>query len=87
MKGLWNKRPVLPTKTHVWNPSLVLTSIENELADPTAISLLSLSRNCATLLALCTLARVQTLNSLSVNKYIELEKGSLGFHIDEPLKQ
>lgn len=87
MKGIWNKNPTLKCTDYVWDPSLVLLFIENQMKNEVECSFLMLTKICATIIALSTSCRIQTLSILRIDGFTTLENGDLQFEIVLPTKQ
>ena len=66
MKGIFNLKPSLPKHVSIWDPSTVLKYLET-LGPYRKIPLKLLTLKVATLLALLTVQRVQTLHALCIN--------------------
>ncbi|KAL0882504.1 hypothetical protein ABMA27_000971 [Loxostege sticticalis] len=66
LKGVFKCRPSIPKYNTVWNPQVVLDFMEN-LFPHTDLTLSQISKKLATLLALCTASRVQTLSLIKTN--------------------
>ena len=85
MKGIANSRPSLPRYNCTWDVKTVLTFLET-LYPLDSLSLKLLTYKLATLMALCTGQRIQTLHSMQI-QYIELTSEYMKIRIRKLLKQ
>ena len=84
MKGIFALRPSLPKYGATWDVSVVLDHLD-KLSPPDSLSLLQLTRKLATLLALLSGQRGQTIHLLEV-KFIECSSERLILRLKEMLK-
>lgn len=66
IKGVFQLKPELPKYTHIWDVERVLSNLQT-LAPVTSLDLKQLSLKLATLLAILTGQRCQTIHKLDVN--------------------
>ena len=85
MKGIFHVKPALPRYNMTWNVNLVLRFLQN-LPTDSSITLRLLSIKLATLLALTTGLRCQTLSLIDIDN-IEFSSESLKIRIMDILKQ
>lgn len=84
LKGIFRLRPPKRKYNYTWDPAMVLRYL-GDLPNDDSLSLERLTRKLATLLALCSAHRIQTLARIKVeNIIISLEK--IQIPIDEHLK-
>jgi len=74
MKGAFRRKPQLPKYKISWDPQVVLTYLEN-IYPHDSVSLETLSKKLATLLALATGQRVQTLSLIKIQNIMERADG------------
>ena len=84
MRSVFNARPNLPRYSQIWDVSLVLMYLE-KLSPGKCLSLLQLSKKLATLIALVTGQRTQTIKSLTLND-LEYTNNAAIFHVKTLLK-
>lgn len=86
MRGLWNRKPSLKPSGFVWDPALVLDHISRQ---PTieSLTVAVCGRYAATLFALATACRAQTMAVIRREDVKHLEDGSMVITIPFPLKQ
>lgn len=84
MKGVFNLRPPRPRYTHIWDVSTVLQYLRT-LSPASELGLLSFSAKLATLIALVTGQRCQTLHALDTNTMHMTDTRAI-FHIEGSLK-
>ena len=86
MRGIFNKRPSLPRYAATWDVSLVLNFLR--ISCPGDVSLKELSMRTATLMALATGQRVQTLRSLTIDaSCLNIKGDTCTIYTDAILKQ
>ena len=84
MRAVYNDRPNLPRYNQIWDVSKVLKHLE-QLSPGKTLSLLQLSQKLATLMALVTGQRSQTLSHFNLDDLV-LSKNSAKFHVKTLLK-
>ncbi len=84
MRGVYNLRPNFPRYHATWDVAVVLKYLEN-CSPARFLSLQQLSHKLATLLALVTGQRMQTLHALNLS-HCSIDKGSVKFHIQSLMK-
>lgn len=84
LKGVFRLRPPHPKYHVTWDTSLVLNYLSNQYPNE-ELSLESLSKKCATLLALTTAHRIQTLSKINVNN-IEILPSQIMIKIPDLIK-
>ena len=84
LKGVLKLRPPKPKYSVTWDPSLVLSYLKN-LPSNTDLSLLTLSKKMAMLLALSTGQRIQTLSLIRIKNVI-FQVSGLKIFITDPVK-
>jgi len=84
LKGVFELRPPLPRYKYIWDVSIVLNFLGNYYPNED-LSLRVLSHKCATLLALSSMQRIQTLASINI-KDIQLFDCSIFVTIKKMLK-
>lgn len=84
MRGVFNLRPQLPSRSPIWNPDDVLTYLRS-LAPATSLSLPQLSKKLLMLMLLTTGQRGQTIMKCSI-KNMTVKPSRVYFGIDQLLK-
>ncbi|KAJ8910185.1 hypothetical protein NQ315_004525 [Exocentrus adspersus] len=65
LKGVYKTKPVFPKYKYTWDPTVVLTYLENQHTK--SLSLADLTLKAASLLALTSAHRIQTLTKININ--------------------
>lgn len=84
LKGIWNQKPSSPRYNTTWNPHPVLTYLEQQHPLDT-LTLEQLTQKLATLLALISAHRVQTLAAIRL-KNIKTYTDHIAIYISEKIK-
>ena len=84
LKGIGRIRPPRTKYDFIWNPSKVFSFLEN-LGSLETLSLMQLSVKCATLLALCTGHRIQTLSVIKLEEIVDADDKII-IYISERIK-
>lgn len=84
LRAVFNERPNLPKYSRTWDVSIVLKHLES-CSPGKCLNLLQLSQKLATLIALTTGQRAQTLKALNID-HAEFSATSVKFHITTLLK-
>ena len=80
LQGMFNSRPPGPRYTSIWNVSVVLQYIINNLGDSSTLSFRDLSRKTVTLLALSLAARCSELHLIDT-RFISFSESGMRFQI------
>ncbi|KAJ8915062.1 hypothetical protein NQ315_014317 [Exocentrus adspersus] len=84
LKGVYKTKPVFPKYKYTWDPTIVLTYLENQHTK--SLSLADLTLKAASLLALTSAHRIQTLTKININDIKVYENDRMDIGIFEILK-